>query len=81
MKNFGTIVSQELIDTFYWQDKEFNKYLIKFKEYEGLHLINRYAKYEQALIGAQILFDYSFKGNEVKKYRVVTYKSLEEINK
>ena len=81
MKNLGIIIEQKFVESFEWNEKEFNKYLIRFKEYEGFHLINRCLDYEQALIGAQIIFDYSNRESKVSKYKVIKYIPIEELQK
>lgn len=81
MKNFGTIIEQRFVKSFQWNGKDYNNYIIRFKEYEGLHLINRCVEHEQALIGAQIMFDYSNTQGKVVKYRIINYIPIEELQK
>lgn len=79
MNNIGTIIKQSFIKTFEWNGMTFNQYLIQFNEYKGYHFINRSDEYEQALIGAVLMFDYSAQESKVKKYKVVKYVPMEEL--
>lgn len=72
--NFGTIKTQELIQEFNWNKKDFYSYLITFNEYDGFFRIVRQSDHEQALIGAQVLFNYSSEEERIVKYRIIGYK-------
>lgn len=71
MENMGTIIEQQLVKSFEWNGKYYNKYLIRFKEHQGFHLINRCLDYHQELIGSQIIFDYSSEQSRVTKYKII----------
>jgi hypothetical protein len=81
MEYWGTIVGQKFVDTFQWNGKDYHRYLISFKEHEGVHLLNRCVEYEQALIGAEIMFDYSSEKSKITRYKVLKYIPIEELQK
>lgn len=76
-KNFGTIATQRLLEEFTWNEKDFYSYLISFNEYEGFFRIVRESIHEQALIGGQMLFNYSNEEEKITKYRIIGYQSQE----
>ena len=77
LKNYGVINSQQFIEEFVWNEKNFFAYLISFNEYEGYYKIVREAKHEQALIGAHMIFDYSEFEERIVKYRIVGFTDME----
>jgi len=78
LKNFGVIKTQKLLSQFTWMGKTFNSYLISFNEYEGYFRINRAVDYEQALIGAQVLFNVtSEQPDKIQKYKILGYEIIE----
>ena len=76
-KNFGTIATQRLLEEFTWNEKDFYSYLISFNEYDGFFRIIRESSHEQALIGGQMLFNYSNEEEKITKYRIIGYQSQE----
>ena len=78
LKNFGVIRTQKFLSEFNWMGKTFNSYLISFNEYEGYFRINRAIDYEQALIGAQVLFNVtSEQPDKIQKYKILGYEIIE----
>jgi hypothetical protein len=77
LKNYGVINSQQFIEEFVWNEKNFFSYLISFNEFEGYFKIVREAKHEQALIGAHMIFDYSEFEERIVKYRIVGFTDME----
>ena len=78
LNNFGIINSQRLLEKFDWNKKTFYSYLISFNEFEGYYRIVREQRHEQALIGAQMIFNYSELEERITKYRVVGYIGLDK---
>jgi|LakMenE01Jun11ns_1017448.scaffolds.fasta_scaffold9522702_2 hypothetical protein len=76
LNNYGVINSQRFLDKFNWNGKEFYSYLISFNEYDGFFRIVRQSDYEQALIGAQMIFSYSQESSKITKYRIVGFAGL-----
>jgi hypothetical protein len=76
-RNFGIIKSQTYLSTFTWNKKEFNSYMIELKDVNGIFKINRSTEHEQALIGAQIMFNLSDDLSSVKRYKLVGYETVE----
>ena len=76
LNNYGVINSQRFLDKFTWNGKEFYSYLISFNEYDGFFRIVRQSNYEQALIGAQMIFSYSQEEAKINKYRIVGFAGL-----
>lgn len=76
LNNYGVINSQIFLDKFTWNGKEFYSYLISFNEYDGFFRIVRQSNYEQALIGAQMIFSYSQEEAKINKYRIVGFAGL-----
>lgn len=74
--NFGIVCSQKFLEEFEWQDKKFYSYLITFNEYQGFFRIIRQSNYEQALIGAKMIFNYSSEQDKISKYRIIGYESV-----
>lgn len=72
-KNFGIISSQRLLEEFEWKKNKFYSYLITFNEYDGYFRIIRDAKYEQSLIGAQMVFNYSSIEDKITRYRILGF--------
>lgn len=77
LKNYGVVNSQQFIEEFVWNEKNFFAYLISFNEYEGYFKIVREAKHEQALIGAHMVFNYSELEERIVKYRIVGFQDME----
>lgn len=77
LKNYGVINSQQFIEEFIWNKKKFYSYLISFNEYEGYFRIIRDATFEQALIGAHMVFNYSEFEERIVKYRIIGYRDME----
>lgn len=77
-KNYGTVNDQKFVEEFRWKDKIFYSYLIQFNEYEGYFRIIREEKHEQALIGAKIMFNYSYEQSKIDGYRIIGYASKED---
>lgn len=75
LANYGVVSSQRLIEEFTWNEKDFYSYLITFNEYEGYFRLIRESIHEQALIGAQMIFDYSDEQEKITKYRVIGYQT------
>ncbi len=75
-KNYGTVIKQKFIDEFNWKGKLFYSYIIQFKEYEGLFRIVRESSHEQALIGANMMFNYSQEKEQIEGYRIVSYQEV-----
>ena len=73
LKNYSVITSQQFIENFTWNDIEFNSYIISFKHFEGIFKINRSVEYEQALIGAKIMFNVSDDLTKISRYKIVGY--------
>ncbi len=71
--NFGTIIEQHFVSEFEWNDKQFNSYLIRFDEYDGLFRIIREQQHEQALIGGKMLFNYSQTEEKITGYRIIGF--------
>ena len=65
LNNYGVINTQRFLDKFNWNGKEFYSYLISFNEYDGFFRIVRQSDYEQALIGAQMIFSYSQESSKI----------------
>lgn len=79
LKNFGIIQTQKFLSEFTWMGKKFNSYLISFNEYDGFFRINRSVDYEQALIGAQVLFNVtSEQPDKIQKYKILGYEIIEK---
>lgn len=76
LNNYGVINSQRFLDKFTWNGKEFYSYLISFNEYDGFFRIVRQSNYEQALIGAQMIFSYSQEEAKINRYRIVGFAGL-----
>jgi len=81
LNNYGVINSQRFLDKFNWNGKEFYSYLISFNEYDGFFRIVRQSNYEQALIGAQMIFSYSSEDAKINKYRIVGFAGLTSTKK
>ena len=81
LNNYGVINSQRFLDKFTWNGKEFYSYLISFNEYDGFFRIVRQSNYEQALIGAQMIFSYSSEDAKINKYRIVGFAGLTSTKK
>ncbi len=81
LNNYGVINSQRFLDKFTWNGKEFYSYLISFNEYDGFFRIVRQSNYEQALIGAQMIFSYSSEEAKINKYRIVGFAGLTSTKK
>jgi len=81
LNNYGVINTQRFLDKFNWNGKEFYSYLISFNEYDGFFRIVRQATYEQALIGAQMIFAYSQESSKITKYRIVGFVNLTSTKK
>lgn len=81
LNNYGVINSQRFLDKFTWNGKEFYSYLISFNEYDGFFRIVRQSNYEQALIGAQMIFSYSSEDGKINKYRIVGFAGLTSTKK
>ena len=81
MKHLGTIIEQKYVKSFEYKGRNFNQYIVRFQEWCDYIIINRNDKHEQALIGAQLLFDYDVQLNKISKYRVINYKTVEELKK
>jgi hypothetical protein len=76
-RNFGVIKTQKYLSTFEWNEIEFNSYIIEFENIEGIFKINRSVEYEQALIGAQIMFNASEDLSSIKKYKIMGFQKKE----
>lgn len=75
-KNYGTIEKQYYLDEFIWNERNYYCYLIKFQEYDGLFKLNRYSEYEQALIGAKLIFNVNEDLTMISKYRILGFKEV-----
>lgn len=77
--NFGVIITQRYLTEYEWKGLKYFSYLISFNEYEGLFIINRSQKYEQALIGAKVLFNVDkFDIAKIQNYKILGYQIKEE---
>ena len=81
LNNYGVINTQRFLDKFNWNGKVFYSYLISFNEYDGFFRIVRQSDYEQALIGAQMIFSYSQESSKITKYRIVGFAGLTSTKK
>lgn len=77
--NFGIINSQKFIEEFEWKNKKFYSYLITFNEYQGFFRIIRQSNYEQALIGAKMMFNYCSEQDKISKYRIIGYEQVKAV--
>jgi hypothetical protein len=81
MKHLGTIIEQKYVKSFEYKGSYFNQYLVRFQEWCDYIYMNRDNKHEQALIGAEVLFDYDVDKNKISKYRILNYTPIEELKK
>lgn len=73
LKNYSVITKQQFIDTFIWNEIEFNSYLISLKDYEGLFKLIRRVELEQALIGGKIMFNVNDDLTQISKYKIIGF--------
>lgn len=79
-QNFGIISTQKLIQQFTWKEKEFFSYLISFNEFDGFFRVIREVRHEQALIGAQVLFNIKEDTDQISGYKIIGYEEKKESN-
>lgn len=78
LKYYGTIVWQEYVKEYTWNDIKFFQYIIKLDNCDGTFLINRADNLEQAIIRAKIQFNLNEEGTKISKYRIVGFDTSKE---
>lgn len=78
LKNYSIIISQQFIESFIWNDFNYNSYLISFQDFDGLFKIVRRKEHEQALIGAKIMFNVNNDSTQLNKYRILGYEKIKK---